>query len=487
MKYLDLKQDYPVSLQDFFEQCFLSQEFEEEFLTKGIESHNEKNCQILHKATVTDWIFDPNQEIPDLSLFPKHGQMKGIDTRMKFYKIRETDDGKTSKFAPVTENQKFFIFDKRKKAYYSNKDGLKQFYSNSRTKKKSNGTTFYVYSLVLPQSSLSKEPIFKIEAIWHINSNCLTSIGTSNNSNCKTNVELRIQVCCTKNAGIWGVNSMIESFLMKQASSTYKNWIKFSQEKILKFVKNRKANEIIASQEQKTLKTIIIGGSIDSNIKKDKTSIDKNIIDMNSDSINIKTKNILSKSTVSDNNSGSIHIGTANMQNIVSRNQTNTNVNKEKNSNDISIDLSHSISHSSPSGHDVLIGGTLINDSFDATMTICNDKDEQMEGLLRNQRNIKGKEKEMQLERRRQLSGEYSRGLKKPKPSLSMRIARICARILPQRQMTTITQNRTNNNSDIRILVDSKCSFVEKTLWCVIISCLFLILLLSFHKYQLIN
>ena len=108
MKYLDLQQEYPLCLADVFACLFLDHEFEQEFLTQTTESTNSPNSsQILHRATVTDWIFDPHQDAPSLSLLLiKHGaQLKGIDTRMKFYKIRETDDGIHSKFAPVTENQ----------------------------------------------------------------------------------------------------------------------------------------------------------------------------------------------------------------------------------------------------------------------------------------------------------------------------------------------------------------------------------------------
>eukprot|EP01083_Nonionella_stella_P166760 558543_1 len=89
---VDLFREYPTTLTTLFNTCFLSNEFEEEFLDRELQNEL-KNTPSISKPrttrpTITDWIYDPHQLIPNTS------SLKGVYTRMKFYKIKESHDTK---------------------------------------------------------------------------------------------------------------------------------------------------------------------------------------------------------------------------------------------------------------------------------------------------------------------------------------------------------------------------------------------------------
>ena len=107
---VDLFREYPTTLTTLFNTCFLSSEFEEEFLDSELQNELIKTPSITKprttRPTITDWIFDPHQLIPNTS--PKshiNTNLKGVYTRMKFYQIKESHDDKQIKLTPVTENQ----------------------------------------------------------------------------------------------------------------------------------------------------------------------------------------------------------------------------------------------------------------------------------------------------------------------------------------------------------------------------------------------
>ena len=302
------------------------------------------------------------------------------------------------------------------------------------TKNNKNNFEFYVYSLVLPQSSLTNQPIFQIEAIWRIYSNKLI-----NNENAKTKINLRIQVKCQISK--WGVTSLIESFLMKQASNTYKNWIKFSKMKINLFIKNKNNNNT----------NIQTNNNNNSNINNE---INNRISINNNDS-----PDILSAS----------NIGAAN---IISRQNNQVSKQLDSHKMDINIDLS-SCSHSHNEDTKKII-------SKNENNTNNVNKDINIKIISNETKNKNNGNKIIN----NNIDNNNSRGLNKPKAPVSLTIARICARICPNARRHTIT-SPAKMNKNVRVIVDTKCNFVEKFLWCVIIASLFLILLITLHKYQL--
>ena len=79
-------------------------DFEEEFLDGELQNELIKTPSISKprttRPTITDWIYDPHQFIPNTSC-----HLKGVYTRMKFYQIKESHDDKQIKLTPVTEKQ----------------------------------------------------------------------------------------------------------------------------------------------------------------------------------------------------------------------------------------------------------------------------------------------------------------------------------------------------------------------------------------------
>lgn len=120
-----LERDFHTTLNTIFQSCFADNEFEQDFLHQKLISeithHPSQNISL--KPIVTDWIYDENQSIPYSTHYPTK---KGIYCRMKFYKMKESDDGKQVKLISVTENQvrflqnkyyKFILFDNRNIGY----------------------------------------------------------------------------------------------------------------------------------------------------------------------------------------------------------------------------------------------------------------------------------------------------------------------------------------------------------------------------------
>ena len=100
---VDLFREYPTTLTTLFNTCFLSNQFEEEFLDRQLQNELANTPSITKprtmRPTITDWIYDANQTIPSTS------KLKGVYTRMKFYQIKESQSDNAIKLTPVTENQ----------------------------------------------------------------------------------------------------------------------------------------------------------------------------------------------------------------------------------------------------------------------------------------------------------------------------------------------------------------------------------------------
>lgn len=99
---VDLCREYPVAISTLFNTCFLSTDFEEEFIDRELQNELRSTPSLsapkTTRPTITDWIFDANQLIPSSST-------KGLWTRMKFYKIKESQTESQVKLTSVTETQ----------------------------------------------------------------------------------------------------------------------------------------------------------------------------------------------------------------------------------------------------------------------------------------------------------------------------------------------------------------------------------------------
>lgn len=86
-------------------------------------------------------------------------------------------------------------------------------------------------SLILPQSSVSVEPIFNINIKWKIYS--------------IHEIDVRIEISITVECRIqkWGLTSIIEQFLMKQIRATYDKWLDFVHFGIQKYIEKQEIIE----------------------------------------------------------------------------------------------------------------------------------------------------------------------------------------------------------------------------------------------------
>ena len=103
---VDLFREYPTTLTTLFNTCFLSSGFEEEFLDRELQNELLETPSVSKprttRPTITDWIYDTHQSIPNTS---SSSSLRGVYTRMKFYKIMESNNNKQIKLTPVTETQ----------------------------------------------------------------------------------------------------------------------------------------------------------------------------------------------------------------------------------------------------------------------------------------------------------------------------------------------------------------------------------------------
>ncbi|ETO08086.1 hypothetical protein RFI_29300 [Reticulomyxa filosa] len=269
MKEFELTCDFAIGLDNFFTFCFLSTEFEEQFLTFQLE--NVPLDEVLSRrpssqhVTVTQWIYDANQPIP-ISEAGKN-KAKGVHTRMKFYKIRDptqetTKTSDMNSLTQVTETQVSIYLTKKKKKLKRREDEQMKSFSgssignnggkNSKCKtikdELKSDTVICVHSLVLPQSSLTLEPVFRIEATWTLfvedkkgmkrdggngppSKGGAAFIGSHNKPGSQTTVKLNIKVECMKKS--WGMESIVEKILMDQARHMYQGWLNFATHWIL--------------------------------------------------------------------------------------------------------------------------------------------------------------------------------------------------------------------------------------------------------------
>ena len=175
-----------------FELCFLNHRFEESFLCLRLSGSKSESVHV----TVTEWIFDENQQ---------------CHTRMKFYKMNIENN---TDLTQVTETQNYEID-------YHQKSNAKNNNNNNNNKI----SAIHVNSLVLPQTSLTMEPVFRIET-----NHVLFEMPTAPN----VEIRIKIKVECLKKSR-WGVQSMIERVLMKQAIQMYSEWLQFVHEEVLSY------------------------------------------------------------------------------------------------------------------------------------------------------------------------------------------------------------------------------------------------------------
>ncbi|ETO08579.1 hypothetical protein RFI_28808 [Reticulomyxa filosa] len=248
MKELKLNGLFTIEVENLFKCCFENVEFEERFLTIQLENVPLGDDVLAYRrpsqhVTVTQWIFDPNQRIPGNA-----EKEKGVHTRMKFYKIRDPSGSSQGKgevdiksLIQVTETQKknhkhmaftffflvLFLCRVNQNKTKSNQTRIKP------NKKKLNLNVFkywmtkinakqkheiQVNSLVLPQSSLTVEPVFRIEVNWTLSERGVESL--------QTVVDIHVKVECSKKS--WGMESIVERVLLEQAKQTYQNWLDFA-------------------------------------------------------------------------------------------------------------------------------------------------------------------------------------------------------------------------------------------------------------------
>jgi len=209
---VDLFREYPTTLTTLFKTCFLSTGFEEEFLDRELQNELRSTPSLTAprttRPTITDWIFDSNQVIPSSST-----HSKGLWTRMKFYKMKESQDESQVKLTSVTETQKYWIYDIVEHRYWTERDHDGALRMDDRHRIESQ-------CLVLPQSSISAEPIFRIEVFMKMVPITLH----------RTKMEVTLKVECSVRA--WGVSSWIERFLCDSAHKTYSNWLEYAAQRV---------------------------------------------------------------------------------------------------------------------------------------------------------------------------------------------------------------------------------------------------------------
>ena len=205
---VDLFREYPAAISTLFQTCFLSSDFEAEFIDRELQNALRSTPSLswprTTRPTITEWMFDANQVIPSSST-------KGLWTRMKFYKIKESQSESQVKLTSVTETQKYWIYDLKQHRHCTASDAALRI---------SDGHRIESHCLVLPQSSISKEPIFRIEVF-------LKMLPMASR---RTKLEVSLKVECSVRA--WGVSSWIEGFLSDSARRTYSNWLDYAGHRV---------------------------------------------------------------------------------------------------------------------------------------------------------------------------------------------------------------------------------------------------------------
>ena len=293
-------------------------------------------------------------------------------------------------------------------------------------------STIYSHSLVLPQSSISKEPIFRIQVfmkLYSIHSNV-------------TKMEIQLKVQCSVKA--WGVSSFVEKFLMNQAQNTYTHWLQFVDQELQKkqsniapdidIISDRKENIIQIKEEQDDKR------EEEEEEEENKDSMD--IIDDAAIEIDVDEN-------ITANNVNLLRpvIGGVSRDNVVQKRNVST-ISKDESP------MSHSIELSS---HHALIANNNNN----------NNNNDNIGNHIAMDIGNENEENEI----------HESRGINKKNASFRMKICRCGARICPSIFLR-------EKKSNIHLMVDSRCQYLEKTLWFVILLCCLLIISLTIHRYQ---
>eukprot|EP01083_Nonionella_stella_P121047 363461_1 len=392
---IDLCCEYHSCLSTVFNTCFLSNEFEEEFLDRELQKELTNTPSITKprttRPTITDWIYDAHQTIPNASS-SRSLSFKGLFSRMKFYKIKESHDEHQINLTPVTENQKYWIYNKSENKYCCD--------SNSDIDDLD--SIIWCHSLVLPQSSISKEPIFRIEVSMKI-------CGLNPH---KTRIDIKLSVECSVRA--WGVSSFVEKFLINSVQNTYNNWLEFATQKLMDVEHEKKQKHV-----QNALETVAIDVLQAEDINMDED--EKMDVIMDAQAIEIHQCDIPIQQLTTN-------MPMLSRENVVQK----RNVNKD---GECSIHVD---------------GGSNIGNHIQMERRSSDDLNKVHE----------------------------SRGLSKRGVPLRVRVCRCGTRICPSIFL------RKNKKTHIDLVVDSRCKYVEKSLWCVIVVCCIMIIILTLHRYQ---
>lgn len=295
-------------------------------------------------------------------------------------------------------------------------------------------STIYSHSLVLPQSSISKEPIFRIQVTMKLYSMTPKTV----------RIDIKLRVECSVRA--WGVSSFVEKFLISQAQNTYTNWLEFTNEHITKINKINKMNTTsttTGTTNTSSMNHLSVNGSGTNNTL-EMTSNDGDIIDMEEDleeELEEDVDIIEINEFIIDpkNNAQSVNIIKPLIPKQIGVNY-NENTVKKRGENDI----------------------VLIHKSTTPTLmqSLVGNNDHVVDvGLI---------EEEV----------HESRGLRKRENvPLRVKFCRCGLRICPS------WFGRSKKKNDVDMMVDSRCECLEKSLWCVIVACCVMIILLTFHRY----
>ena len=231
----------------------------------------------------------------------------------------------------------------------------------------------------------------------------------------------------------WGVSSWIESFLCDSARKTYSKWLDYAAQRV---------NEEINALNQSTvsaLETQSAGAS--------KTLNDTNLDTFSPTVDSAESKELIQQNGISQNG---IH------QNVVHQNE------KVLSSRSSVGSPSERMSYGQMPSPPIHIRRDRKNEKMNGEHHVVHIVE--MDGMGRRS------------------SDEFpevheSRGIfKKEKVSCTLRMCRCVMRVCP----SWFLSEKKNN---IDLLVDTRCQCLEKTLWCVIVICLTMILFLAVHGY----
>ena len=250
-------------------------------------------------------------------------------------------------------------------------------------------------------------------------------------------MEMTLKVECAVRA--WGVSSWIESFLCDSARKTYSKWLDYAAQRV-----NESTVSALETQSAGAPKTLN-----DTNLDTFSPTVDS------AESKELIQQNGSPQNVISQNGSNGIH------QNVVHQN------------------------------------GKVLSSRIGSGTSVLNSPSERMSygqmpsppiHIRRDRKNEKmnGEHHVVHIVEMdgmgRRSSDEFpevheSRGIfKKEKVSCTLRMCRCVMRVCP----SWFLSEKKNN---IDLLVDTRCQCLEKTLWCVIVLCLTMILFLAVHGY----